>query len=78
MKPNPDVIERALGELGARPTSSLLIGDSVADIEAARQAVVPVVGYATRPARVQVLRQAGADAVIESMDTLVAALKTAA
>jgi phosphoglycolate phosphatase-like HAD superfamily hydrolase len=78
MKPNPDVIERALGELDARSASSLLIGDSVADLEAARLVAVPVVGYAKRPDQVQVLVRAGAEAVIESMGTLAAALKTAA
>ncbi len=39
-KPNPDVILRALDVLGAAPKDCLFIGDSVADMEAARRAGV--------------------------------------
>jgi len=37
-KPNPDVIFKALDALGADPQDCLFVGDSVADMEAARRA----------------------------------------
>jgi 2-phosphoglycolate phosphatase len=39
-KPNPDVILKALEALGARPEDCLFVGDSTADMEAARRAGV--------------------------------------
>ncbi len=39
-KPNPDVIFKALGGLGARPEDCLFVGDSPADMEAAKRAGV--------------------------------------
>ena len=46
-KPAPDVIYAALDALGARPDECLMVGDSPADMEAARRAGVKVcaVGY---------------------------------
>ncbi len=41
-KPEPDVILRSLAGLGAKPEDCLMIGDSTADIEAARRAGVKV------------------------------------
>lgn len=39
-KPAPDVIERSLAALGARPEDCLFVGDSAADMEAGRRAGV--------------------------------------
>ena len=39
-KPNPDVIFKALEALGAEPQDCLFVGDSIADMEAARRAGV--------------------------------------
>ena len=41
-KPAPDVIERSLAALGARPEDCLFVGDSAADMEAGRRAGVRV------------------------------------
>ena len=37
-KPNPDVLFKALGSLGAEPGDCLFVGDSCADMEAAKRA----------------------------------------
>lgn len=51
-KPNPDVIYKALEGLGAEPKDCLFIGDSTADMDAARRAGVRscavTYGYGTR------------------------------
>jgi HAD superfamily hydrolase (TIGR01509 family) len=39
-KPAPDVVQAALGALGARPEDCLFVGDSPADMEAGRRAGV--------------------------------------
>ena len=40
-KPDPEGVELALGRLGVLPKEALLVGDSAADIEAARAAGCP-------------------------------------
>lgn len=42
-KPAPDMLLKALDMLGARPARSLMVGDSVSDVEAARAAGMAVV-----------------------------------
>lgn len=49
MKPNPEPILYAVRHLGAEPGRSLLVGDSLSDIEGAKLAGVPVIAYANRP-----------------------------
>jgi HAD superfamily hydrolase (TIGR01509 family) len=78
MKPSPEPIRRALAALGAEPTSALLIGDSVADIESAHQAGVRVVGLANKPGKVAQLATAGASVVVSSMADVALALLDAA
>jgi phosphoglycolate phosphatase len=50
-KPAPDVIERSLAALGAKPADCLFVGDSAADMEAGRRAGVRICavdyGYGT-------------------------------
>jgi HAD superfamily hydrolase (TIGR01549 family) len=41
-KPSPDVLERSIAALGARPEDCLFIGDSEADMEAGRRAGVRI------------------------------------
>ncbi|MEV6317598.1 HAD family hydrolase [Streptomyces sp. NPDC051776] len=67
MKPHPDVLERALGTLGAAPRSSLLIGDSEPDVRAAAAVGTGFLGYACSPGKAERLRAAGADHVVGSM-----------
>jgi HAD superfamily hydrolase (TIGR01509 family) len=67
MKPNPHLVHLALARLSAYPTTALLIGDSATDVEAARTAGVPALGYANKPGKAASLRTAGASGLIESM-----------
>lgn len=67
MKPNPEPIREALRRLGATSAAAVLIGDSTADVEAARTAGVRCIGFADRGYRYDRLTEAGADAVVKSM-----------
>jgi HAD superfamily hydrolase (TIGR01509 family) len=67
MKPNPDPISQAVRVLGVPPGRSVLVGDSLSDIEGGRAAGVRVIAYANRPSKVDLFRQAGADVVTTSM-----------
>ena len=54
--------------------AAVLLGDSVADIQAARAAGVRSVGYGKNPRRFGELESAGADATVGSISDLVTAL----
>lgn len=49
MKPHPSCVERAIEGTGLPAAACLLIGDSASDIEAARRAQVPFLGFAATP-----------------------------
>jgi HAD superfamily hydrolase (TIGR01509 family) len=70
LKPNPHLITLAIKELGADPADSVLIGDSLSDIEGARNAGVLSIGYANKPGKLERFTAAEADAVITSMGEL--------
>lgn len=70
MKPHPYTLFQAIHSLGAQPHESTFVGDSLSDIEAAQRAHTRSIGYATNPSRVSSLANAGADAVIETIDAL--------
>ncbi|MDN3356128.1 HAD family hydrolase [Actinomadura sp. DC4] len=70
LKPSPHLITRAVKELGADSAECVLIGDSLSDIEGARNAGVFNVGYANKPGKLERFTTAGADAVITSMGEL--------
>ncbi|MGH3478140.1 MAG: HAD family hydrolase [Nocardioidaceae bacterium] len=74
MKPDPEPIERALRTLGVDAASCVLIGDSVTDIEASKAVGLRSIGYAKTPERSAELSEAGADAVVDAMSALIAAL----
>lgn len=74
MKPNPASILRALAELQAQPDTSVLIGDSTTDVEAALSAKVRAVGYANKPGKDARLTQAGAEVTITSMSEIASCL----
>lgn len=73
MKPHPHTIEEALRVLEVEPGSTVLVGDSVSDIEVARTAHVPSIGYAKNPQRGAELRDAGADALTDTIAAIVPA-----
>ncbi|MFC5943099.1 HAD hydrolase-like protein [Micromonospora harpali] len=72
MKPDPYPVLAALRGLDAEPADCVLVGDSTTDVEAAHAAGVAAIGYANRPGKRA--RLAAADAVVDSMADLVAAL----
>ncbi|GAA1366057.1 HAD family hydrolase [Catellatospora chokoriensis] len=74
MKPNPAPILRAVRSFGVAPADCVLIGDSIADIEGARAAGVPVIGYANRRHKATRFAAAGADVVVTSMEEIMQAL----
>jgi HAD superfamily hydrolase (TIGR01662 family) len=72
MKPDPSMVLDAVRAVGGDPAASVLVGDSMTDIQAARAAGVHVIGYANRPRKV--VPFAIADAVITTMADVAAAL----
>jgi phosphoglycolate phosphatase len=68
-KPDPAPLLAITDRLGVTPADTLYVGDSDADVKAARSAGIPVIlvsyGYTLRPAG-----QLGADAVIDSLSDL--------
>lgn len=68
-KPAPDMLLKALADLGATPADGLVVGDSKSDVGSARAAGCPVIavsyGYPHGP-----VAALGADAVIDGMPDL--------
>lgn len=76
LKPDPDCVRRALDSLGADPAASLMIGDTPADLYAAREAGVRFLGYGRGEHRTARLWKAGAPMVVESLEPLLQAVRT--
>lgn len=72
-KPDPEMVRRALFGLGASPGEAVMIGDSHADIDAARaaglRAIAVSYGYSPKPAA-----ELGADLVVGGLAEIPAAL----
>ncbi|MFD3501697.1 HAD family hydrolase [Streptomyces sp. NPDC058678] len=66
MKPHPDVVVRALRSLGLRREEAVMIGDSPADVNAARRAGVRFIGFGRNSHKESELRGAGAPVVLNS------------
>jgi HAD superfamily hydrolase (TIGR01509 family) len=56
LKPSPVMIQKALGALGVEPQDAVYVGDSPADIQAAKNAKVPSVAIARGPIQAERLR----------------------
>lgn len=73
LKPAPDMLLSAVGALGAAPHEAVMVGDSAADIGAARAAGVRCIlvghGYTTTP-----VAELGGDKVIDGFHQLATAL----
>lgn len=67
MKPNPHCLEEAIKAMGAVPSATLMIGDAATDLQAAQRAGVQFLGYARNADKEQILREAGAEAVVGSL-----------
>jgi HAD superfamily hydrolase (TIGR01549 family) len=72
MKPNPTIVRAALDHLQVPAESTVLVGDSVSDIEAARASRIPGVGLANRAGKRVQLATAGATIIIDSLGELLA------
>jgi phosphoglycolate phosphatase-like HAD superfamily hydrolase len=70
MKPHRFVVDAALDVLNLNATDTVLIGDTVTDMQVARSVGTRAIGYAKCPERSEVLAEAGADAVVLSMTEL--------
>lgn len=64
MKPDPYFVAEAARRVGVPPARCVLVGDSVADVQAGHGAGTLVVGLAKTPDRGSVLANAGSDALI--------------
>ncbi len=78
LKPHPYRVHRAIAGLphGTSPRHCVLVGDSSSDVTAGHHAQVLVIGYATQPARRQMLAAAGADAITADLADIATALRT--
>ncbi|MBT8225457.1 MAG: HAD family hydrolase [Dactylosporangium sp.] len=74
MKPDPYLVDQAVGYLGLPAGACVLIGDSSTDVAAAHAAGVRSIGYANKPGKRDRLQAAGADAVVCTMGELAAAV----
>ncbi|RMF19728.1 MAG: phosphoglycolate phosphatase [Gammaproteobacteria bacterium] len=69
-KPDPAPVHHALKQLGTPTGDALMIGDSVTDIRAARQAGIPVIAVPYGYNHGQPVEEAGADHVVQRLDDL--------
>lgn len=73
-KPEPDLVQAALGTAGVPPERAVLVGDTGWDVEAAARAGVPCVAVLTGGVSEAELRAAGAAAVYRDVAALLADL----
>lgn len=73
-KPQPDLVDAALQQAGARAEDAVMIGDSPWDVQAARRAGVQTIALMTGGFSQDELRRAGAADVYESVAELRGAL----
>lgn len=67
MKPSPHPLLTAASIFGVPPNLTVLIGDSLTDVQAAQAAGARSIGYANKPPKEALLADAGADAVVLTM-----------
>jgi pyrophosphatase PpaX len=69
-KPHPEPVLKAISAIGTEPSLTCMVGDSPVDMEAARRAGAMPVGVSWSLKGDEVLRQAGAAHILDSMDQL--------
>ncbi|MEK2475683.1 HAD-IA family hydrolase [Streptomyces noursei] len=74
MKPSPRLLSAAMGAAEAKPSDCIFVGDAVRDVEAAHAAGMEAIGYANKPGKDAALAEAGAVAIVTSMDDLARAV----
>jgi HAD superfamily hydrolase (TIGR01509 family) len=75
LKPDPHCLRRALTATGAAPEEALMIGDAATDYQAAARAGVPFLGYARNARKEKRLREAGATAIVSSLEPVLEAVR---
>ncbi|GHH27965.1 HAD family hydrolase [Streptomyces lanatus] len=75
LKPDPHFLRQALNAMGAAPAAALMIGDTPSDLVAANRAGVPFLGYARNERKAKVLREAGAESVVQSLGPVLEMLR---
>ena len=72
LKPSPHLVAEAMRALDAAPDpdANVLVGDSVSDVIAAREAGIRSIGYANAAGKRRTLSYAGATIVVDDMATL--------
>ncbi|QNP71335.1 HAD family hydrolase [Streptomyces roseirectus] len=75
LKPDPYCLNRALRAMGSAPADALMIGDTTSDLEAARRAGVPFLGYARNGTKEGALRKEGAETVVSSLLPVLTAVR---
>lgn len=73
-KPHPSMVYQALADAKVEAQQAVVIGDTVYDIHMGRAAGTRTIGVNWGYHPVEELREAGADAIVESMDELAALL----
>ncbi len=73
-KPHPAMLRRAMAEAGAEPEETVVVGDTSFDMAMGRSAGVAAIGVSYGYHPVEELRQAGAEAIIDSIAELPTAL----
>ncbi|MDT0438550.1 HAD-IA family hydrolase [Streptomyces sp. NPDC005840] len=75
LKPHPHCLNQALNATGTAPEAALMIGDAPSDCAAAAEAGVPFLGFARNERKAALLRQAGAETVVDSLQPLFTLLR---
>ncbi|GAA5702834.1 phosphoglycolate phosphatase [Streptomyces avermitilis] len=75
LKPDPHCLNRALNAMGAAPSASLMIGDTPSDYFAAQRAGVPFLGYARNDRKEKLLKEAGAEEIVGSLELVLRVLR---
>lgn len=70
LKPSPHLLLQAVDQLGATPNQCIMVGDSVADIEAAHAAGILVIAYSNKPGKQDLLVRQSPAIIIEQMNEL--------
>ncbi|MFB7977277.1 HAD family hydrolase [Streptomyces vinaceus] len=70
MKPSPHPLLTAASALGVAPHLTVLVGDSVTDVEAAHSAGAMSIGYANKASKEASLMDAGAEVVVLGMQEI--------
>lgn len=69
-KPHPEPVSMAIKLLGADPATTIMVGDSIVDMQSAKAAGTLAIGVAWSLKGEQILKDAGADHVIHDMRDL--------